>query len=36
MDVKTALLNGNIHEDVYMTQPKSFESKKFTNKVYKL
>jgi hypothetical protein len=36
MDVKTAFMNGNIHKDVYMTQPEGFESKKFTNKVCKL
>jgi len=36
MDVKTAFLNGNILEDVYMTQPEGFESKEFPNKICKL
>jgi hypothetical protein len=36
MDVKTAFLNENLHEDVYMTQPEGFESKKFTNEVCEL
>ena len=32
MDVKTAFLNGNLTEEVYMTQPKRFTSKD-SNKV---
>ena len=36
MDVKTAFLNGNLLEDVYMTQPKGFVDPKNPNKVCKL
>jgi len=36
MDVKTAFLNGNLTEDVYMTQPEGFISKNFPNQVCKL
>ena len=36
MDVKTAFLNGNLLEDVYMTQPKGFVDPKYPNRVYKL
>ena len=36
MDVKTTLLNGNLQEKVYMTQPEGFTSKKNANKVCKL
>jgi hypothetical protein len=35
MDVKSAFLNGVIHEDVYVRQPQDFESPKYTNRVYK-
>jgi hypothetical protein len=36
MDVKSALLNGPIKEEVYVEQPPSFESKEYHNYVYKL
>ena len=36
MDVKTAFLNGNLLEDVYMTQPEGFVDPKNPNKVCKL
>jgi hypothetical protein len=36
MDVKTELLNGNLHKDVYMTQPEDFKSKNLTTKVCNL
>lgn len=36
MDVKSAFLNGNIKEDVYVQQPPGFESSEFPNHVYKL
>lgn len=36
MDVKTAFLNGNLLEDVYMTQPEGFGDPKATKKVCKL
>ena len=35
MDVKTTFLNGNLTEDVHMTQPEGFTSKD-SNKVCKL
>ena len=36
MDVKTTFLNGNLLEDVYMTQPEGFIDPKNPNKVCKL
>ena len=36
MDVKTAFLNGNLSEDVYMIQPESFVNPKKANKICKL
>ena len=36
MDVKTAFLNGNLIEDVYMTQPEGFVDSKYPNRVCKL
>ena len=36
MDVKTAFLNGNLLEDVYMTQPEGFVNPKNSGKVCKL
>ena len=36
IDVKTAFLNGNLLEDVYMTQPEGFVDPKHPNKVCKL
>ena len=36
MDVKTAFLNGNFLEDVYMTQPEGFVDPKNPNKVCEL
>ena len=35
MDVKTTFLNGYIEEDIFMEQPKGFESED-NSKVYKL
>ena len=36
MDVKTAFLNGNLLEDVYMTQPEGFFDPMYPNRVCKL
>ena len=36
MDVKIAFLNGNLLEDVYMTQPEGFFDPKYPNRVCKL
>jgi hypothetical protein len=36
MDVKSALLNGVIQEEVFVSQPPGFENPKYPNKVYKL
>jgi hypothetical protein len=35
MDVKSAFLNGVIHEEVYVRQPLGFESPKYPDRVYK-
>ena len=36
MDVKTAFLNGNLSEDVYMIQPEGFVDPKNAGKICKL
>jgi hypothetical protein len=36
MDVKSAFLNGPIKEELYVEQPPSFESEKYSNHIYKL
>lgn len=36
MDVKSAFLNGDIGEDVYVTQPKGIEDPYYPDYVYKL
>jgi hypothetical protein len=36
MDVKMTFLNGNLTEDVYMTQPEGFVDPRHAGKIYKL
>jgi hypothetical protein len=36
MDVKMTFVNGNLAEDVYMTQPDSFVNPKHAEKICKL
>jgi len=36
MDVKSVFLNGYLHEEVYVEQPKGFIDPNFPNHVYKL
>jgi hypothetical protein len=36
MNVKTAFLNGNIEEELYVVQPEGFVDPKDANKVFKL
>jgi hypothetical protein len=36
MDIKSAILNGVIQDEVYVRQPPDFESSKYPEKVYKL
>jgi hypothetical protein len=36
MDIKTSFLNGNLMEDVYMTQPEGFVNPKHGRKICKL
>ena len=35
-DIRSAFLNGELKEDIYVTQPPGFEDKNFPNKVWKL
>jgi hypothetical protein len=36
MDVKSAFLNGVIHEEIYIRQPPGFENPKYPDRVYEL
>ena len=36
MDVKSAFLNGDLKEDIFMTQPQGFEAKGQEHKIFKL
>ncbi|UYV72131.1 hypothetical protein LAZ67_9001917 [Cordylochernes scorpioides] len=36
MDVQSAFLNGDVKEEIYITQPENFESKKYPRRVCKL
>jgi len=36
MDVKSAFLNGIVHEEIYVSQPLGFEDHQYPNHVYKL
>jgi hypothetical protein len=36
MDMKNALLNGVIQDDVYVRQPPGFKNPKYSDRVYKL
>jgi len=36
LNIKTAFLNGDLHEEVYVTQPRGFVQKGQETKVYKL
>nr|GEZ66872.1 retrotransposon protein, putative, Ty1-copia subclass [Tanacetum cinerariifolium] len=36
MDIKSAFLNGNIKEEVYVCQPPGFEDPEFPDRVYKV
>jgi hypothetical protein len=36
MDVKSAFLNGVIHEEVFVRQPPDFENPKYPDRAYKL
>lgn len=36
MDIKTAFLNGKINEEIYVSQPKGFESHEFPDHVHRV